>query len=163
MFIAALKCLPTDEWIKKMWYIYTVCQEAFNRRLPVCSFGSVMNPLFLINSWILRNILSFFLSLSLSGQFFGAQKPTELTFLPGLLRLSWEGALCLHPLERVPGAYVKQCKPCVKGFIGFLHKPRNISFFLSLFYFLIIDSGPPGSNPLKDLNTMEYYSAIKII
>ena len=26
------------------------CQEAFNRRLPVCCFGSVMNPLFLINS-----------------------------------------------------------------------------------------------------------------
>ena len=25
-------------------------QEAFNRRLPVCYFGSVMNPLFLINS-----------------------------------------------------------------------------------------------------------------
>ena len=122
-------------------------------------------------SWILCSLLIpeysgiFFLSffLSLSGQFFGAQKPTELTFLPGLLRLSWEGALCLHSLERVPGAYVKQCKPCVKGFIGFLHKPRNISSFLSLFYFLIIDSGPPGSSPLKDLNTMEYYSAIKII
>ena len=26
------------------------CQEAFNRRLPVCCFGSVRNPLFLINS-----------------------------------------------------------------------------------------------------------------
>ena len=26
------------------------CQEAFNRRLPVCCFGSVVNPLFLINS-----------------------------------------------------------------------------------------------------------------
>ena len=26
------------------------CQEAFNRRFPVCCFGSVMNPLFLINS-----------------------------------------------------------------------------------------------------------------
>ena len=57
------------------------------------------------------------------------------------------------PHERVPCAYVKQCKPCVKGFIGFLHKPRNISLFLSLFYFLIFDSRPPGSGPLKDLNT----------
>ena len=26
------------------------CQEAFNRRLPVCCFGSVRNSLFLINS-----------------------------------------------------------------------------------------------------------------
>ena len=31
------------------------CQEAFNRRLPVWCFGSVRNPLFLINSWIFRN------------------------------------------------------------------------------------------------------------
>ena len=36
---------------KIMWN----CQEAFNRRLPVCCFGSVRNPLFLINSWIFRN------------------------------------------------------------------------------------------------------------
>ena len=26
------------------------CQEAFNRRLPVCCLGSVMNPLSFINS-----------------------------------------------------------------------------------------------------------------
>ena len=31
------------------------CQKAFNRRLPVCCFGSVRNPLFLINSWVFRN------------------------------------------------------------------------------------------------------------
>ena len=51
-----------------------------------------------------------------------------------------ESAQCLH----------EQHKPCIKGFIGFLHKPRNISLFLSLF--LIIDSGPPDSSTLKDLN-----------
>ena len=28
-----------------------LCQEAFNRRLPVCCFGAVKSPLFLINSW----------------------------------------------------------------------------------------------------------------
>ena len=72
--------------------------------------------------------------------------------MPWLLRPSQEGTLCLHPLERAPGDYVKQCKPCIKGFIGFLHKPRNISLFLSLFCFLIVDSGPPGSGRLKDLN-----------
>ena len=31
------------------------CQEAFNKRLPVCCFGSVRNPLALINSWIFRS------------------------------------------------------------------------------------------------------------
>ena len=35
--------------------IVTGCQEVFNRRLPVCCFGSVMNPLSFINSWIFRN------------------------------------------------------------------------------------------------------------
>ena len=63
-----------------------------------------------------------------------------LTLLPGLLRPSREGALCLREL----------CKPCVKGFIGFLLKPSNISLFLSLFLF--IDSGPQASSTLKDLN-----------
>ena len=56
------------------------------------------------------------------------------------------------PRERAPCAYVKQCKSHVKGFIGFLHKPRNISLSLSLFYFLIVNSRPPGYGPLKDLN-----------
>ena len=32
-----------------------LCQEAFNKRLPVCCFGSVRNPLALINSWRFRN------------------------------------------------------------------------------------------------------------
>ena len=62
------------------------------------------------------------------------------------------------PRKRAPCACVKQCKPCVKGFTGFLRKPRNISLFLSLFYFLIVDSGPPCSGPLKDLNIGERVS-----
>ena len=76
---------------------------------------------------------------------------TELIILPGLLRPSREGALCLHPLERAPGAYVKQCKLCVNCFIGALRKTSKISLFLS--HFLIVNSGPPGSGPLKDPNT----------
>ena len=32
-----------------------ICQEAFNKRLPVCCFASVRNPLALIDSWISRN------------------------------------------------------------------------------------------------------------
>ena len=82
--------------------------------------------------------LSLFLSFSLSQR----EKLLSSLSCPGLQ----------DPRERAPCAYVKQCKPRVKGFIGFLHKPRNISLFLSLFYFLIIDSRPPGSSPLKDLN-----------
>ena len=35
--------------------IFSNCQEAFNTRLPVCWFGSVRNPLVLIDSWIFRN------------------------------------------------------------------------------------------------------------
>ena len=61
-----------------------------------------------------------------------SMEATELIFLPGLLRPSQEGALCLHLLRRAPGAYVKQCKLCVNCFIGSLLKPRNISLFLSL-------------------------------
>ena len=53
------------------------------------------------------------------------------------------------PRKRAPCAYVKQCKPHGKGFIGFLRKPGSIG--LSLFCFLIVDCGPPGSGPLKDL------------
>ena len=45
----------------------------------------------------------------------------------------------------------EQSKPRVRDFVGFLHKPVNISLFLSPL-FLIIDSGAPGSGPLKDLN-----------
>ena len=37
-----------------------------------------------------------------------------------------------------------------KGVIGSLHKPENISFFL--FHFIIVNSRPPGSGPLKDPN-----------
>ena len=77
-----------------------------------------------------------------------------LILLPRLLRPSGEGALCLHPLKRAPGAFVSDTSPVSKGFIGFLHKPRNISLFLSLFSFLIMDSGPPGSSPLKDHNNL---------
>ena len=77
-----------------------------------------------------------FLSLSLS--LFQAD-PLERR---GSLRPSREGAWGLR----------EQSKSHVGGFIGFLHKSRNISLFLS-FTFLSVDSGPPGSGPLKDLNS----------
>ena len=102
-------------------------------------------PLF-HQSWGPRVCLSFPLSFSLfQANSLERRSPLSSLSCPGLQ----------DPRERAPCAYVKQCKPRVKGFICFLHKPRNISLFLSLFYFLIIDSSPPGSSPLKDLNIWE--------
>ena len=90
-----------------------------------------------------------FLSFSLSF-FLSPSQANSLECRSPLSSLSCPG---LQSPSRGCPAYVKQSKPCVKGFTGFLRKPENISLFLSLFYFLIIDSRPPGSGPLKDLNT----------
>ena len=59
--------------------------------------------------------------LSLSGYFFGVQRPSEFTFLSRLLRPHREGIWGLR----------EQSKPRARGFIGFLRKPRSISLFLS--------------------------------
>ena len=71
------------------------------------------------------------------------QRPVLLTLLPGLLRLSREGALCL----------CERCKSCVEGFIGFLHKLGSVNLPLSLSHFLIVASRLPGPGPLKDPNS----------
>ena len=75
---------------------------------------------------------SFFLSLSLSlADSLERRDPSCSLFLPGLLRLSQEGALCLHPPREGTQCLRERCKSCVKDFIGFLRKPGNISLFLS--------------------------------
>ena len=65
---------------------------------------------------------------------------------------------CSGPSPHQEGAWGlrEQSKPWARGFIGFLRKPRNINLFLSIFF--SVDSGPPGSSPLKDLNTEEVRS-----
>ena len=64
--------------------------------------------------------LSFSLSLSLfSGWSPGAQRPSEFTFLPGLLRPSPEGDLCLHPIERAPEASVNRASPVSGALLAF--------------------------------------------
>ena len=80
--------------------------------------------------------LSFSLSLSLSGYFFGAQRPSEFTFLPRLLRPSQEGALRLHPIERVPEASVNRASPVPGTLLAFCVS-QGISASFSLLYFLI--------------------------
>ena len=128
------------DWATKLnWKIY---KPAFLLIKHLCS----------IRAWVpVSFFLSFFLSLSLLGWFFGAQRPVWLTLLPGLLRLSWEGALCLHRPREGTQCLRERHKSCVEGFIGFLHKPGSIS--LSLSHFLIVTSGPPGPGPLKDPNS----------
>ena len=83
-----------------------------------------------IRAWVPMSVyLSVFLSLL--GWFSGAQRPVLLTLLPGLLRLSWEGTLCLHPPPEDARCLRERHKSCVKDFIGFLHKPGSINLFLS--------------------------------
>ena len=67
----------------------------------------------------LRVFLSLSFSLSLSGYFFGAQRPSEFTLLPGLLRPSREGALHLHPIERAPEASVNRASPVPGALLAF--------------------------------------------
>ena len=84
-------------------------------------------------------------SFSFSGWSPGAQRLSEFTFLSGLLRPSREGALQLHPIERGPKAFVNRASPA-QG-LYWLCQPLSLSFTFSL-----LDSGTPGSGPLKDLN-----------
>ena len=60
-----------------------------------------------------------FLSLSLSGYFFGVQRHSEFTLLHGLLRASQEGALWLHPIERVPEASMNRASPVPGALLAF--------------------------------------------
>ena len=90
-----------------------------------------------------------FLSLSLSGYFFGVQRHSEFTLLHGLLRASQEGALRLHPIERVPEASVNRASPVPGALLAFCVN-QGISASFSLLYFLI--SRHRTTSPLKDLN-----------
>jgi len=79
--------------------------------------------------------------LSFSGWSPGAQRLSEFTFLPWLLRPSREGTWGLR----------EQSEPRAGALLAFCVN-QGISASFSLLYFLISQSGPPGSSPLKDLN-----------
>ena len=74
-------------------------------------------------------------SLSFSGWSPGAQRCSRFTFLPGLLRPSREGALCLH-LERAPEAFVNRASPVPGALMAFFVN-HGISASFSLLYLLI--------------------------
>ena len=82
--------------------------------------------------------ISFSLSLSLffSGWSPGVQRLSEFTFLPGLLRPSREGALRLHPIERVPEASLNRASPVPGALLAFCVN-QGISASFCLLYFLI--------------------------
>ena len=74
---------------------------------------------------------SFFLSLS--GHFFGAQRLSEFTFLPRLLRPSREGALCLHPIKKASEASLNRASPMPEALLAFCVNQRiSASFSLLL-------------------------------
>ena len=75
-------------------------------------------------------------SLSFSGWSPGAQRLSESTFLPGLLRPSREGALHLHPIERASEASMNRASPVSGTLLAFCVN-QGISASFSLLYFLI--------------------------
>ena len=76
--------------------------------------------------------LSLSLSLSFSGWSPGAQRLSEFTFLPGVLRPSWEGALHLHPIERAPEASVNRASPMLGALLAFCINQGISAFFSPL-------------------------------
>ena len=58
-------------------------------------------------------------------------------------------------MDRVPGAFMNSASP-VSGALLVFCVNQGISASFSLFYFLIIDSRPQGSGPLKDLSTKDF-------
>ena len=112
---------------------------------------------------------SFFLFSPLLSVFFfqddslGAQGLSDFTFLPGLLRPDWEGALHLHrgggvlrphPTERAPAASMNRASSMSGALLAFCVNQGRSSLFLSPLTFLIADAvilrdslDPAGAGP----------------
>ena len=74
-------------------------------------------------------------SLSFSGWSPGAQRSSGFIFLPGLLRPSRQGTLRLHPIKRVPEAFMNRASPVPGALLAFCVN-QGISASFSLLYFL---------------------------
>ena len=130
-----------------------------------CTFGflifiivernSLYNSLYILTERSLEHLcsirawvpVSFFPSLSLSLSLPPANSLEHRNPLSSFSSLGFQ-----HPLERAPCAFVNSTSP-VLAFYWFSAWMREYQL-LSLFHFLIIDSRPPGSGPLKDCNTL---------
>ena len=86
-----------------------------------------------IRAWVPMSVL---LSLSLSHCLsLASSLELVLTLLPGLLRPSRKGTLCLHPLERMPGVFVSDASPVSRALLVLCVKQGiSASFSLSLSY-----------------------------
>ena len=98
---------------------------------------------------ILFFLFSFSLSVLLSGWLLGTQGLSGFTFLPGLLRPDWEGALRLHqgegvlrphPTERAPAASVNRASSVSGALLPFCVNQGRSSLLLSPFTFLIANA-----------------------
>ena len=107
-----------------------------------------------IRAWVPVSVcLSFFLSfsLSLSPQLILWSTETYLAHSPARASktLSRRCPGPSPPFERVPGAFVRDASPVTRALLVLC---VNQGVSASLFYFLIVASGPPGPGPLKDPN-----------
>ena len=101
-----------------------------------------------IRAWV---PVSFFLSLSLSLWLIPWSTETHLAHSPARASktLSRRCPGPSPPFERVPGAFVRDASPVTRALLVLC---VNQGVSASLFYFLIVASGPPGPGPLKDPN-----------
>lgn len=83
-----------------------------------------------------------------------------LTFLPGLLRPSQEGTLCLHPLEGVPGAFMSDASPVSRALLVLcINQGISASFSLLLsFFFFFLLFFPPLLLSYPRLCTTRFWS-----
>ena len=98
--------------------------------LPVSFFLSLFLSLSLSFSLFLSLSLSLF-----SGWSPGVQRPSEFTFLLGLLRPSLESALHFHPIERAPEASMNRASP-VSGTLLAFFVNQEISASFSFYFHL---------------------------
>ena len=95
-------------------------------------------------------------SLCFSGRSPGAQRLSEFTFLPGLLRPSREGALHLHPIKRAPEASVNKASPVSGALLAFCIN-QGISASFCLLYFFVSQLWTTGFWSIKGPKTGSFF------
>ena len=97
--------------------------------------------------------LSFFLSLTLFFRLIPWSIEALCVHFPAWASKTWTGRRSASSLpreiRRVPVAYVNKARPLSWGFISFLCKPRNISFYSFLYHSFISFIHSPTSSILR--------------